>query len=77
MELLETYKTKCFVSDAGFYCIKQINPSLDSDSIVLLSPDQVRHIMNDMKETLDVMDFMWLNEDDEDDEPAPTTREGE
>ncbi len=76
MQFTKTFATRCFVSDDGFYCIKQINPFLGGKSVLLLSPEQVKHIIEDMVACMDSMEEAWFASLVEDEKPAPPEKEG-
>lgn len=59
MKLKESYATETFVSTAGYYTIKQPNQMADDDSIIMLTPEQMRLVMADMQEWL--KDSSWFN----------------
>lgn len=60
MKLKETYQTEAYISDGGYYVIRQPDPLGDRDMVVLLSPDQLRAIMPDMKDAIDIERQWWM-----------------
>lgn len=59
MKLKESLATETFISEAGYYTIKQEN-FLDEDQIICLTPSQMAHIIKDMQFWL--ADQSWNNE---------------
>ena len=44
MKLKSEYETEVYVSNAGYFCIKQDNPASGKDTLVMLSPKQMAAI---------------------------------
>lgn len=63
MKLKSTYETECYISDCGYYVIKQSDPLLAEEMQILLSPQQLKSIINHMADA--VSDPSWWDEQDE------------
>ena len=63
MKLKSTYETECYISDCGYYVIKQDDPYLSSETQILLSPQQLSAIINHMTQAM--TDTSWWDEQDE------------
>ena len=62
MKLKKTYETECYISQSGYYIIKQ-EDDLNGECLVFLSPQQVQHVVNDMTQSL--IDPSWWDEEDD------------
>lgn len=62
MKLKKTYETECYISDGGYYVIRQ-DDDYAMPGMVLLSPSQMQNIINHMTET--AIDPSWWDERDE------------
>lgn len=63
MKLKSTYETECYISESGYYVIKQSDPFVSEEMRILLSPQQMQHIINHMTDA--VIDSSWWDEQDE------------
>ena len=63
MRLKQTFETECYISEGGYYVIKQENPGEDLDSTILLSPLQVESLIKHMQESM--MDTSWWYKEDD------------
>ena len=59
MKLKEAMATETFISDGGYYVISQTGYS--EESIVLLSLDQIRHIIKNMRQALKTSKEWWID----------------
>lgn len=66
MKLKRQLETETYISDGGYYCIKQKDPE-NCDSIVILSPAQMDAIHADMVQYILNQDW-WNFDGGEDDE---------
>ena len=57
MKLRAEEETDTYISETGYYCIKQSQE--DNDVIVCLSPSQVTHIITDMKKRAKLLSEHW------------------
>lgn len=53
MKLPAHYETETYMTDGGYYAIKQGDPMGDGPDVVLLKQDQLRALIKDMMEALD------------------------
>lgn len=56
MKLKASHETETFISEAGYYTLKQEN-FLDEDQIISLTPAQMAHVIKDMQDWL--VDQSW------------------
>ena len=63
MRLKQTFETECYISEGGYYVIKQENPGEELDSTILLSPLQVESLIKHMQESM--MDTSWWYKEDD------------
>lgn len=61
MKLQPEYETECYLTESGYYAIKQPNPYGEEDQVVLLSRAQVKKVVADMHSALDVV-ISWEGE---------------
>lgn len=54
MKLKPEYETECYITEDGYYLIKQPNP-IDDDAVVLLTKSQVEKVISDMRDCLDIV----------------------
>lgn len=59
MKLKASLETETFISEAGYYTLKQEN-FMDENQIISLTPAQMVHIIRDMQEWLS--DPSWYSE---------------
>lgn len=59
MKLKEAMATETFVSEGGYYVIAQAGYS--KEARVLLSPDQIRHIIKNMRQALKTSKEWWFD----------------
>jgi len=60
MKLKQTFETETYISEGGYYAIKQ-----DDEAIVLLSPEQLRLLIADMSEAISGDADWWTSEEKE------------
>lgn len=53
MKLPVHYETETYMTDGGYYAIKQDDPMGNDPDVVLLKPHQLRALIKDMMEALD------------------------
>ena len=64
MRLKQTFETECYISEGGYYVIKQENPGEEEfESTILLSPLQVESIIKHMQASM--MDTSWWYKQDD------------
>lgn len=63
MKLKPEYETECYITESGYYAIKQPHPYGEDDSIALLTKSQVQKVIKDMQEWLDIVGEWGLEED--------------
>lgn len=59
MKLKASLETETFISEAGYYTLKQEN-FMDENQIISLTPAQMAHIIRDMQEWLS--DQSWYSD---------------
>lgn len=59
MKLKDSLATETFISEAGYYTLKQEN-FLDENQIIALTPAQMAHIIKDMQDWL--VDQSWYSD---------------
>lgn len=52
MKLTKAYETETYISDGGYYCIRQ-EEWPDGEAVVLLTPAQMRQVIQDMERMLE------------------------
>lgn len=62
MKIKASFETETYVSEGGYYVIKQENSEQDQQT-VLLTPPQLRLIMKDMRKALSDTDWFSQVED--------------
>jgi hypothetical protein len=50
MKLKAVYETEAYVSEGGYYVIKQTDQFYGEESVILLSPSQLKELIADMTE---------------------------
>lgn len=48
MKLKAVLETETYISDGGYYAIKQIDRTYGDESVVILSPSQLKELIADM-----------------------------
>lgn len=61
MKLQPEYETECYLTESGYYAIKQPHTLGEEDQIVLLSRSQVEKVVADMQLALDLV-LPWAGE---------------
>lgn len=61
MKLMPEYETECYITEAGYYVIRQPNP-IEDDAVILLTKSQVEKVVKDMQECLDIVGEWGLKE---------------
>jgi hypothetical protein len=59
MRIKESYQTEAYISEGGYYVIRQPDPLGGQDAVILLAPDQIRVILKDMQESLEIENEWW------------------
>lgn len=65
MKLPAHYETESYMTEGGYYAIKQEDPSGNDPSIILLKPDQIRALIKDMAAALEDLSLFESDEDAE------------
>ena len=63
MKLKSTYETECYISEGGYYVIKQIDSYTHEEMQIVLAPQQMQFIINHMTQA--IIDPSWWDEQDE------------
>lgn len=59
MKIRATFETETYISQGGYFVIRQID-SLGEESLVMLSPGQMQLLVDDMKAT--IQDSSWWSD---------------
>ena len=62
MKLKAHYETETYLTDGGYYAIRQDDPLGGDPAIVLLTPTQMQALIDDFEENL--KDTSWANVDE-------------
>ena len=63
MKLQQEYETECYLTESGYYAIKQPDTLGEDEQIVLLSRAQVEKVVADMQQALDLV-LPWADGDE-------------
>ena len=64
MKLKAVYETEAYVSEGGYYVIKQTDQLYGEDSVIMLSPSQLKELIADM--TAHYVHSNWWGAENED-----------